>query len=109
MSDRASEWPCLPKRWQELESNKTYHADSGLLVAFSQTQIQLGMVYDSLGKHLRAIHKGIVPPKGNSGLVPSEETDYDLKTKILGKGGDRRFHGKMANNILYFPGKQTTN
>jgi hypothetical protein len=49
-----------------------------------------------------------VPPKGNSGLVPSEELAYDLKSKILGKGGDRRFHGKIAEGILQFPGKMTT-
>jgi len=31
-----------------------------------------------------------------------------LKSKILGKGGDRRFHGKIVDSILHFPGKQTT-
>jgi hypothetical protein len=35
-------------------------------------------------------------------------SDYDLKSKILGKGGDRRFHGKIVEAVLYFPGKMTT-
>lgn len=61
-----------------------------------------------LGKHLRAINKGLVPPKGNSGLVPSEEEGYDFKSKILGKGGDGRFHDKMMEGILHFSGKVTS-
>lgn len=97
----------LPNRWQEIQADETYCSAEGRLVSFSQTQVQLGILYDGLGKHLRAINKGLVPPKGNSGLVPSEELDYDLKSKILGKGGDRRFHGKIVKGILHFPGKMT--
>jgi hypothetical protein len=70
----------------------------GRLVSFSQTQIELGILYDAIGKHLRAINKGLVPPKGNNGLVASEEPDYDFKSKILGKGGDRRFHAKIIRS-----------
>lgn len=38
------------------------------------------------------------------GLVASQESDYDLKSKVLGKGGDRRFHAKFIDGILHFPG-----
>ncbi|NJL39888.1 MAG: hypothetical protein HC840_17120 [Leptolyngbyaceae cyanobacterium RM2_2_4] len=106
MSDR--EFPELPNHWQAIAANTVYCSKEGRLVSFSQTQIELGTLYDALGKHLRAINKGLVPPKGNNGLVPSEEPDYDLKSKILGKGGDRRFHGKILEDILHFPGKMTT-
>jgi hypothetical protein len=51
--------------------------------------------------------KGIVAPRGNMGLVPSEIAGYDFKSKVLGKGGDRRFHAQMINNILHFPGFYT--
>lgn len=108
MSDPESEVPELPHRWQEIQADETYRSAEGRLVSFSSAQVQLGILYDALGKHLRAIDKGLVPPKGNSGLVPSEEVEFDLKSKILGKGGDRRFHGKIVEGILYFPGKMTT-
>lgn len=49
----------------------------------------------------------MVPPKGNTGIVPSEEAGYDFKSKILCKGGDRRFHAKIIEGVLHFPGKQT--
>jgi hypothetical protein len=107
MSDREPEVPELPNRWQEIQAEQTYGAAEGLLVSFSPTQIQLRILYDAFGKHLRAINKGLVSPKGNSGLVPSEELEFDLKSKILGKGGDRRFHGRMVEGILHFPGKMT--
>jgi len=108
MSDREPEVRALPNRWQEIQADETYCSVEGRLVSFSPSQIQLGILYDPLGKHLRAINKGLVPPKGNSGLVPSEALDYDLKSKILGKGGDRRFHGKIVEGVLQFPGKMTT-
>jgi hypothetical protein len=108
MSEREPEVPELPNRWQEIQADETYCSAEGRLVSFSPTQVQLGILYDALGKHLRAIDKGLVPPKGNSGLVPSEELGFDLKSKILGKGGDRRFHGKIVEGILCFPGKMTT-
>jgi hypothetical protein len=50
------------------------------------------------------IEKGQVPPRGNMGLVPSQELNFDLKSKVLGKGGDRRFHGKFIEGVLHFPG-----
>lgn len=108
MSDRDPETPELPDTWQEIQPDEIYQSLEGRLVSFSINQIKLGILYDSIGKHLRAINKGLVPSKGNTGLVPSEEPDYDFKSKILGKGGDRRFHGKIVQGILHFPGKQTT-
>lgn len=106
-TETEAEEPDLPSRWQEIQADKVYRSSEGRSVSFSETQVELGILYDSLGKHLKAINKGIVPPKGNSGLVPSEESGYEFKSKILGKGGDRRFHGKMVEGILHFPGKMT--
>lgn len=108
MSDREPEVPALPNCWQEIQADETYCSAEGRLVLFSPTQIQLGILYEPLGKHLRAINKGLVPPNGNSGLVPPEALEYDLKSKVLGKGGDRRFHGRIVEGILQFPGKMTT-
>jgi hypothetical protein len=108
MNDRASDPPQLPDRWQAIEAEIVYCSIEPRLVAFSATQIQMGTLYDSVGKHLKAINKGIVPATGNIGLVPSEVADYALKSKILGKGGDRRFHGRIVEAVLYFPGKITT-
>ena len=116
MSDRLPEVPTLLDRWQEIQAQETYCSAEGRLVSFSPSQVQLGILYDALGKHLRAINKGLVQPQGNSGLVPSEELDYDLKSKVLCKGGDsakqtlreRRFHSKIVEGILHFPGKVTT-
>lgn len=89
MSDRASETSDLPTTWQEIQPNEIYQSTEGRLVSFSEAQIQLGMLYNPVGKHLRAINKALVSPKGNTGLVSSEEANFDFKSKILGKGGDR--------------------
>jgi hypothetical protein len=107
MSDRDLEPPELPNRWQEIQPDIVYRISESRLVSFNKNQIQLGISYDPIGKHLKAINKGLVSPKGSMGIVPSEESDYDFKSKILGKGGDRRFHGKIIEGILHFPGKQT--
>jgi hypothetical protein len=104
----AQAFPKLPNCWQEIQPKQTYCSKTGQLVSFRQTQIQLGILYDASGKHLKSIDKGLVSPKGNSGLVPSEESGYDFKSKILGKGGDRRFHAKIIEGILHFPGSMTT-
>lgn len=103
-----AEFPELPTRWQAIEADIVYRSNEGRLGSFSPPQVELGILYDALGKHLKAINKGVVPPKGNNGLVPSEESEYDLKSKILGKGGDRRFYAKIVEGILHFPGKMTT-
>lgn len=94
----------LPSNWADILPDTVYVSSSGLLVSFASEQINLGIKYDHNGKHLKAIEKGQVPSRGNVGLVPSQEEDYDLKSKVLGKGGDRRFHAKFINGILYFSG-----
>ena len=94
----------LPNSWADIQPDTIYQATNGLLVSCSQAQIQLGIKYDQNNKHLKAIEKGIVAPRGNIGLVPSGVEDYELKSKVLGKGGDRRFHGKIKDGVLYFPG-----
>lgn len=94
----------LPQSWAEIQSDTVYLSISGLLVSFAQEQIKLGIKYDHNSKHLKAIDKGQVSPRGNTGLVPSQEEGYDLKSKVLGKGGDKRFHAKFIDGVLNFPG-----
>ncbi|WP_044986145.1 hypothetical protein [Sorangium cellulosum] len=48
----------------------------------------------------RAMEKGLVPPKGSTGIVRSELPGYDFKLKILGVGGDFRIHGKIVGNKI---------
>ncbi|BAY60510.1 hypothetical protein NIES22_05690 [Calothrix brevissima NIES-22] len=97
----------LPDNWADIQADIVYISISGLLVSFASEQIKLGLKYDQKGKHLKAIEKGQVSPRGNIGLVPSQESGYDLKSKVLGKGGDRRFHAKFIDGILNFPGLVT--
>ncbi len=97
----------LPQQWADIQPDTVYLSTNGLLVTFSQEQIKLAIKYDQNGKHLKAIEKGQVPPRGNIGLVPSQEEGYDLKSKVLGKGGDRRFHAKFIDGVLHFPGLVT--
>lgn len=97
----------LPSKWSDIQPNTIYCTTNGLLVSFSLNQIEQGTRFDNQNKHLKAIMKGIVAPRGNMGLVPSELAEYDFKSKVLGKGGDRRFHAQMINNILHFPGYYT--
>jgi hypothetical protein len=97
----------LPNDWSDIQPDTIYQSTSGLLVSFADEQIRLGERYDQNGKHLKAIEKGEVSPRGSIGLVPSQEDGYDLKTKVLGKGGNRRFHARFTDDILYFPGLDT--
>ena len=97
----------LPNNWADIQPDTVYQITSDLLVSFSQEQIKLGIKYDQKSKHLKAIEKGRVPPRGSIGLVPSQEEGYDLKSKVLGKGGDRRFHAKFIDGVLHFPGLVT--
>ncbi|BAY25419.1 hypothetical protein NIES2100_52250 [Calothrix sp. NIES-2100] len=97
----------LPDNWVDIQPDNVYLSSNGLLVSFADEQIKLGLKYDQNGKHLKAIEKGQVPPRGNVGLVTSQESGYDLKSKVLGKGGDRRFHAKFIDGILHFPGLVT--
>jgi hypothetical protein len=94
----------LPNSWAEIQPDTIYQTTNAQLVSFSKEQIQLGIKYDQNNKHLKAIEKGIVAPRGNMGLVPSEVEGYDLKSKVLGKGGDRRFHARIIDGVLHFPG-----
>ncbi|MBD6620417.1 hypothetical protein FNW02_32705 [Komarekiella sp. 'clone 1'] len=97
----------LSDNWADIQPDIVYVSVGGLLVSFASEQIKLGLKYDQKGKHLKAIEKGQVPPRGNVGLVASQESGYDLKSKVLGKGGDRRFHAKFIDGILHFPGLVT--
>jgi hypothetical protein len=97
----------LPNNWADIQTDTVYQTINGQLLSFSQEQIKLGIKYDQNNKHLKAIEKGQVPTRGNTGLVPSQEEGYNFKTKVLGKGGDRRFHAKIIDGVLHFPGLVT--
>lgn len=97
----------LLNSWADIQPDTVYFSISGLLVSFASEQIKLGLKYDHKGKHLKAIEKGLAPPRGNVGLVASQESGYDWKSKVLGKGGDRRFQAKFIDGILHFPGLVT--
>ncbi|WP_414551824.1 hypothetical protein [Anabaena sp. CCY 0017] len=93
----------LPNNWADIQADTVYLSMSGLLISFASEQIKLGIKYDQNGKHLKAIEKGQVPTR-RTVLVPSQEEGYELKSKVLGKGGDRRFHAKFIDGVLHFPG-----
>ncbi len=97
----------LPNNWFDIQPDAVYQTTNGLLVSFANEQIKLGIKYDQKGKHLKAIEKGEVPGRGNIGLVLSQEEGYDLKSKVLGKGGAHRFHAKLIDGVLHFPGLAT--
>lgn len=97
----------LANNWSDIQPDIVYQTTNGLLVSFANEQIKLGLKYDQKGKHLKAIEKGEVPIRGNIGLVSSQEEGYDLKSKVLGKGGDRRFHARFTDEVLHFPGLDT--
>jgi len=71
----------LPDNWADIQPDTVYLSTSSLLVSFASEQIKLGLKYDQKGKHLKAIEKGLVSPRGNVGLVTSQESGYDLKSK----------------------------
>ncbi|MCY7321046.1 MAG: hypothetical protein LH660_04410 [Phormidesmis sp. CAN_BIN36] len=97
----------LPDDWVNVQPGVVYQTVSGLLVSFANQQIKLGIKYDQNGKRLKAIEKGKIPPRGGVGLVLSQEEGYDLKSKVLGKGGDYRFHARFVDEVLHFPGLET--
>ena len=97
----------LPDSWDAIQPDIVHKTADGRSVSFSDSQIDLGKQFDPQGKHLGAIEKGQVPPKGDNGLVPSQEPGFDLKSKVLGIGGDHRFHGRFEGDVLHFPGKMT--
>lgn len=51
---------------------------------------------------------GRVATDGTIGLFPSQEEGYDLKSKVLGEGGDYRYHGKYIEGVLHFHGVKTS-
>ncbi|MBW4601669.1 MAG: hypothetical protein KME29_19370 [Calothrix sp. FI2-JRJ7] len=98
----------LPDVWEDIKPDTVYQTKSGMLVSFSKKQIFFAKTKDREANHIRAIEKGEVPPQGNQGLVRSEEPGFDFKSKALGKGtAHYRFHGKIINGVLHFPGKVT--
>jgi len=88
--------------WQDIEPDTPYTIGS-TQVAFSEDVLRLLRKIDSRDKHWKAIEKGRVAPRRQSGLVPSEMHGYALKTKVLGQGGAVRVHGRyLVNGTLYF-------
>lgn len=69
----------LPDDWIQIQPDVVYQTINGLLVSFASQQIKLGVKYDQNGKHLKAIEKGTIPPRGGIGLVVSQEEGCDLK------------------------------
>jgi hypothetical protein len=78
------------------------------LVSFSTKKILFAKTKDRDGNHLRAIDKGEVPSQRHQGMVRSKEPGFDLKSEVLGKSVSHyRFHAKILNSVLHFPGKVT--
>jgi len=99
----------LPGYWRNVQPGTIYYTIDTRKVSFSSKQVRLGVRQDPRGKHLQAIETGDVFPTGHQGLVPSELVGYNRKTKVLGQGGDRRYHGYFAEDgTLHFPGTVTT-
>lgn len=98
----------LPSSWADILPEVIYQTLDALPVSFAKKQIRLGKRYDGNNKHIKAIQNGRVPADGNVGLISSELEDYDLKSKVLGEGGDYRFHGKFIEGALHFPGVRTS-
>ncbi|MBP0029371.1 hypothetical protein [Roseofilum sp. Guam] len=98
----------LPSNWTDVIPDIIYETAEGLFVSFAKKQIRLAQRYDGQSKHLKAIEHGRVPANGSIGLVPSELPDFDLKSKVLGQGGDYRFHGYFIEDMLHFPGMRTS-
>jgi hypothetical protein len=63
----------LPDDWIDVQPDVIDQTLSGLLVSFGSGQVRLGIKYDRNGKHLRAIEKGRISPRGGIGLVISQE------------------------------------
>jgi hypothetical protein len=73
----------LPDDWMDVQPNVIYQTVNGLLVSFAYEQIKLGVKYDQNGKHLKAIEKGKIPPRGGIGLVVSQEEGYVMTQLVL--------------------------
>ena len=107
MTTEENQIPTLPNNWADVQPDTVYQTMDSRLVSFGKKQIRMGKRYDQNNKHIKAIQNGVVPPEGSIGLVSSQEVGYDLKSKVLGEGGDYRFHGKFIDGILHFPGVKT--
>jgi len=92
-----------PGVWQDLEPDVVYTIGR-FRVAFSKDVLKTLAKTDPRGKHYKAIEKGPIAPRGQAnGLVRSEEPGYRWKTKVLGKGGAMRVHGRyLEEEVLYF-------
>ena len=98
----------LPTSWKQIQAEVVYVTSLGVRVRFGKRQIRLAKRYDSRGRHLKAIKNGRVATEKDEGLVPSQESGYELKSKALGRGvGHHRFHAFYDGDVLYFPGKHT--
>lgn len=97
----------LPSEWRFLEAEVIYHTNDGRKVKFSRKQISLGQRFDRYNKHIKAIETGNVRPVDEQGLVPSDKSGFNKKTKVLGRGGDYRFQALYEGDVLYFPGART--
>ena len=93
----------MPSVWDDLNPAQIYSI-GGQRVSFSKLIRRMLQGVDAQGKHVKAIEKGRIAPKGQAnGLVPSELEGYALKTKIWGAGGDLRIHGRYRpDNVLFF-------
>ena len=88
--------------WQDLAPDELYLIGD-TQVAFSKDVLYTLRRIDRQGKHLRAIEKGRIAPRGQKGLVSSEMRSYTLKTKVMGQGGAVRVHGRhLEDGTLYF-------
>jgi hypothetical protein len=88
--------------WQDIEPDTAYLIGD-TQVAFDEGVLVILRRIDPRGKHLKAIERGRVAPRGQNGLVPSEVQGYALKTKVLGQGGAVRVHGRyLADGTLHF-------
>ena len=93
-------YPPLPNHWRNIQPNTVYRTRDARRVSFGRKQIRFGRRQDPRGKHIVAIETRDVLPTGHQGLVPSEVTGYHRKTKVLGQGGNRRYHGYFTEDEI---------
>ena len=71
--------------WDDFEPDMRYTIGD-LTVTFNKRVLEDLRRADPNGKHLTAIQRGRVRPRGQAGLVPSELRGYALKACILDDG-----------------------
>ena len=100
--------PRLPSSWRDITQKVIYQTQDGRLVKFGKRQIKVAKRIDHQNAHLEAIEKGRVASKHEEGLVPSQESGFELKSKVMGRyASHHRFHAYYDGNVLFFPGKHT--